>query len=175
MANYVVSDTSLTSIADAIRTAGSTSSSLEFPTGFVTAIGNISGGGGGGGSALDNLLELVDTVTIANNTTEVVINTPTSNGCFILIMSPLVNSQDGTSAGTYVFKAAEFAISGTNRNITNGTTYLFNSSGNSDYWGVMATYVDSSTKAEIKIKGNTNGTVTFLANHDLMIYRVKGD
>lgn len=46
MANYIVTDTELTSIADAIRTKGGTQGSLTFPAGFVTAIGNISGGGG---------------------------------------------------------------------------------------------------------------------------------
>ena len=46
MANYKVSDTELTSIANAIRTKGGTSAGLYFPDGFVTAIGNISGGGG---------------------------------------------------------------------------------------------------------------------------------
>ena len=46
MANYLVTDTELTSVADAIRTKGGTSADLEFPSGFVTAIGNISGGGG---------------------------------------------------------------------------------------------------------------------------------
>ena len=47
MATKLVQDSSLTSIANAIRTKGGTSASLEFPTGFVTAINNISGGGGG--------------------------------------------------------------------------------------------------------------------------------
>ena len=46
MANYLVTDTELTSIADAIRTKGGTSASLEFPTEFVSAIGNIPSGGG---------------------------------------------------------------------------------------------------------------------------------
>lgn len=46
MANYIVSDTDMTSVANAIRTKGGTSASLTFPNGFVTAIGNISGGGG---------------------------------------------------------------------------------------------------------------------------------
>ena len=50
MANYLVTDTELTSIADAIRTKGGTSESLEFPTDFVSAIENIPSGGGGGGS-----------------------------------------------------------------------------------------------------------------------------
>lgn len=45
---YLVSGTDLTSVANAIRTKGGTSAQLEFPSGFVTAIGNISGGGGGG-------------------------------------------------------------------------------------------------------------------------------
>ena len=44
MSNYVVSDTSLTSIADAIRTKGGTQAQLEYPQGFVNAIGAIQGG-----------------------------------------------------------------------------------------------------------------------------------
>ena len=46
MANYAVKSSDLVSVADAIRTKGSTSASLSFPDGFVTAIGNISTGGG---------------------------------------------------------------------------------------------------------------------------------
>ena len=46
MADYLTTDTELKSIADAIRTKGGTSDSLVYPDGFVTAIGNISGGGG---------------------------------------------------------------------------------------------------------------------------------
>lgn len=44
MANYKVTDAELISIADAIRTKGGTSASLAFPSGFVSAIGDISGG-----------------------------------------------------------------------------------------------------------------------------------
>ena len=46
MAKYIVTDTSLSSIADAIRTKGNTSGSLAFPSGFVSAINDISVGGG---------------------------------------------------------------------------------------------------------------------------------
>ena len=46
MADYIVKDTELTSIANAIRTAGGTNSLLSFPNGFVSAVNNISGGGG---------------------------------------------------------------------------------------------------------------------------------
>lgn len=45
MAEYKVSDTSLTAVANAIRTKGGTSASLSFPDGFATAIGNIPTGG----------------------------------------------------------------------------------------------------------------------------------
>lgn len=45
MANYVVSDTSLGSVADAIRTKGGTSAPLEYPQGFIDAIGDIQTGG----------------------------------------------------------------------------------------------------------------------------------
>lgn len=47
MANYVVSDTNLTAVADAIREKGGTSAALEFPDEFVSAIGDISASGGG--------------------------------------------------------------------------------------------------------------------------------
>lgn len=45
MADYKVSDTNLTAVANAIRTKGGTAASLSFPDGFVTAIGNIQTGG----------------------------------------------------------------------------------------------------------------------------------
>ena len=47
MADYIVKDTELTGVANSIRTAGSTSSLLTFPNGFISAINNIGGGGGG--------------------------------------------------------------------------------------------------------------------------------
>ena len=45
MADYLTTDTELTSIANAIRTKGGTSAQLEYPSGFVTAIGDIQTGG----------------------------------------------------------------------------------------------------------------------------------
>ena len=48
MADYLTTDTELTSIANAIRTKGGTAASLTYPTGFVSAINAIPTGGGGG-------------------------------------------------------------------------------------------------------------------------------
>ena len=47
MAQYVVTDTELSSVADAIRTKGGTSAQLAFPAEFVSAIEDIETGGGG--------------------------------------------------------------------------------------------------------------------------------
>lgn len=44
MSDYVVSDSSLEAVADAIRAKGGTSAQLEFPADFVLAIGNIPSG-----------------------------------------------------------------------------------------------------------------------------------
>lgn len=46
MTDYFVSDTDLTSVANAIRTKGGTSAQLSFPDGFNAAIANIPTGGG---------------------------------------------------------------------------------------------------------------------------------
>ena len=45
MSNYIVTDSELTSVANAIRTKGGTNGSLVFPGGFTSAINAISGGG----------------------------------------------------------------------------------------------------------------------------------
>ena len=45
MANYLVNDTQLTSVANAIRAKSGGSAGLAFPSGFISEIGNISGGG----------------------------------------------------------------------------------------------------------------------------------
>lgn len=48
MAQYIVTDTELEAIADAIRAKLGSSDSLEWPSGFTDAIGDITGGGSGG-------------------------------------------------------------------------------------------------------------------------------
>ncbi len=46
MADYIATDTELTTVADAIRTKGGTSAALEWPSGFAQAIADIPSGGG---------------------------------------------------------------------------------------------------------------------------------
>ena len=42
MANYLVTDTELTNVANSIRTKGNTTASLNWPTGYISAVNNIS-------------------------------------------------------------------------------------------------------------------------------------
>ena len=46
MADYLVTDTELTAVADAIREKGDTSAALEWPNGYVSAVEDIETGGG---------------------------------------------------------------------------------------------------------------------------------
>lgn len=46
MADYLVTDTELTAVADAIREKGDTSAVLEWPNGYVSAVEDIETGGG---------------------------------------------------------------------------------------------------------------------------------
>ena len=46
MAEYLVQDTSLTAVADAIRERGGTTAPLSFPDGMAEAVRNIQSGGG---------------------------------------------------------------------------------------------------------------------------------
>ena len=62
MADYLVTDTELTSVANAIRTKGGTSASLSFPTGFVSAIADIPSGGGGGSSTSVEVSDFVGNI-----------------------------------------------------------------------------------------------------------------
>jgi len=52
---YLVNDTDLTAIADAIRAKGGTSAPLVYPTGFVSAIEAIETGGGGSSASLSDV------------------------------------------------------------------------------------------------------------------------
>ena len=74
-------DADLTSVANAIRTKGGTSASLAVPAGFVSAIGDISGGGvtgygdpyammmhGFGAYTVDDVSDVIAWDTYANNT-----------------------------------------------------------------------------------------------------------
>lgn len=60
MAEYLVTDNDLTTIADAIRAKSGITEQLSFPGGFVSAVENISSGGGSTGSFGKNDVTFID-------------------------------------------------------------------------------------------------------------------
>lgn len=89
MAQYVVTDTELASVANAIRAKGGTSAQLSFPTDFVSAIEAIETGGGGG----DSFFTLATgTVTPVSNVTY--IDIPLRNFGFIVYALVTIDPQE---------------------------------------------------------------------------------
>ena len=89
MAVYRTTDTELTSIADAIRAKTGGSSSLIYPTGFVSAINSISTSGGGGASSNNLILKDAngDTTSTSAISSDIILGetsvTPTSSAQII--------------------------------------------------------------------------------------------
>lgn len=128
------------------------------------------------GGLVDGVFEEVLHAHVDQTTTEFIIplNITLPTGCYVVVALPLITAQDGIDEGTYIFKAGGFAVSHYDHRITPGTSAIFNKTGAPDYWGIGAAYVDSTTKEELKITCG-GGQVSFAGNHDLYLFRVKGD
>lgn len=127
MADYLVTDTELTSVANAIRTKGGTSASLEFPDEFVTAIGNIPTGGTGA-------ISITDTSDSAGGT----VRTITA-----LDISDTTAVASDVASGKYFYTANGTKTAGT---ASGGTSIEEKDVNFIDYDGTL---VASKTKAEI--------------------------
>lgn len=146
-------DTDLTSVADAIRTKGGTSASLAFPSGFVTAIGNIPTGGGAGyatGTVTPTSRVASITFDAGFSTIHGIAIVPTSEspfksggrtlGAFLAIPSTIWQSiicpsvSAGGSAQTWKFYTnnQEFTVSGTSVTVT------ISSPGNNGYFETVS-------------------------------------
>lgn len=86
---YTATGSQLTAIADAIREKGGTNASLSFPSGFVSAIGEISGGGG---SANDYVKYAVNVWYYSSN-----------DGYSVLLPSGITMSNDIYNTNNIVF------------------------------------------------------------------------
>lgn len=133
MANYLTTDTDLTSVANAIRTKGGTSASLAFPADFVSAIAAIPSGGGGD-------YEMVGgTVTLASEETSVSVETGFDPEFAYISISPY--DADPTllptswrTGGWTVDRVHKFSTGIIIRNL-NGNTNLGNSNNNNSRLG----------------------------------------
>lgn len=117
MSNYLVTDTDMTSVADAIRTKGGTSASLAFPTGFVNAINDIQSGGGGSAKTVTitldnpNSPEGFGSFTIYEETDGVkgslIGSIPSPTGSTTVTVSASANGLRCELSGAYVFVNAD--------------------------------------------------------------------
>ena len=107
MADYLVTSTELTSVADAIRTKGGTTEQLAFPAGFISAVESIQSGGGGGAKepyieeTYDSDGNLID-VNLVGYTT---IRPNAFYSCTNLALTSLPSGL--TSIGTYAFSGCK--------------------------------------------------------------------
>ena len=120
MANYIVSDTNLTAVANAIRQKGGTSASLEFPDDFVEAIGEIQTGGGSGTDYL--AARLNNTLTSYSNSDVTSIPQQVFRGCSQL---QSVSFPNATSIGEYAFADCYNLVSVSAPNVTTISQYAF--------------------------------------------------
>ena len=100
MSKYIVDGSDLTSVADAIRSKGETTASLEFPSGFVDAIGDISGGGSNS-KFVDLIDRSITTVTAEDLEGAASIGENAFKGCTRL--SDVTIPDNISSIGSYAF------------------------------------------------------------------------
>ena len=131
MADYLTTDTDLTSVADAIRAKGGTSAALEWPSGYVDAV-----------DAIPTGITPTGTISIAQNGTYDVtdyasasVNVSGDDGSFKGVIertavTPTLPS-NLTSIGAYAFHScSNLALTSLPSGVTNIGTYAFYNCGN---------------------------------------------
>lgn len=155
MAEYLVQDTSLTSVADAIRSKTGASDRLAFPEGYIEAIDSIVGEGGSG---LPDTIVAGDTPVLMSSTYSVLCTSSSLSATGMTITVP--------KAGTYRFrwymaKLTDSGLSGTyaTRLYKNGTAQGTLQSVTGDF-GYKSCSLDIECAAgdEIEIYGQCRGS-----------------
>ena len=147
MADYLTTDTELTSVANAIRTKGGTSASLVYPAGFVSAIEAIPTGGGN-----------LQAKTNINPTTSSQTITPDTG--YDGLSSVQINAMPSGSATTPATTiTANPTISVSNSGLITAT----NSKTQSVTPTVSAGYVSSGTAGTITVNGSNTSQLSIQA------------
>lgn len=142
MALYLAEDTDLTSVANAIRTKGGTSSQLVFPTGFVSAINAIPTGSSAS----------IDTKTVTNSSasnTSISFSSMKGNpiAFFVRCQAQLTRS---SNSSYYYVTAVRYNGTNTTGNywrMSNGTFYNDTSHYSYSYSGTTLTVSSSASRS----------------------------
>lgn len=153
MSNYIVTDTDMTLVADAIRAKGATGALLLWPSGFVSAVGAIPSGGGDIGtvesiSALyhpgdhwvfnnDTLAEVKPYITVIGHTTggiDVVVSDFTLSGTLQTGTSTLTVTANGLTCTVNVTGVVDFY---------NNFHWFYDENGNGNMMRLMCGTYDS--------------------------------
>ncbi len=159
MSDYLVTDTELTAIANAIRTKGGTSASLSFPAEFVSAINAIETGGSG--------LEYEEgtfTPTEAVNTIYIpYANTHTTTPVMVFVIDATETKQNSYNSFLSVFKFSFVGVFGSKFYSTVNYT-------ESAFWTYTGAYSTVAQQAQDSSAQFGSNTQLYLNNTTTSIY-----
>ena len=150
MAEYLVNDTDMTKVADAIRAKGGTTEALAWPDGYKTAIDAIQTGGGGSSG------EPLDPVEVYNNTRPsdwLSMPTPADNEMYLLFRIP-----DGFSS------LLAFTVT-----CTGNYTVALGSVSDGAFVQMSSTSVASGSKYEAELFADDYGNLTSDGHKQVMV------
>ena len=182
MADYLTTDSELTSIADAIRAKGGTSAQLEFPSGFVTAIQNISTGITPTGTKSITITQSGTTTEDVTNYASVAISVPAyqmeshevSNYSVTIALTNPVNS--GQFGSCSIFEKMSFADAGDYIGAINSPTGSATVSVSDGFYGIGIAI--SGMSVDIPTSGiSCTGGVTYsdMTMEGELVFAVAGD
>lgn len=182
MADYVVSDTSLTGVANAIRTKGGTSSPLVFPSGFESAIAAIPTGGGGG-SSWNPIYSSVLTGVSTTSTNAIDIATIqlgsgafTSDAILWIHIRDMAGPRSGYFYGTDSICVNASAYGGADTSFSymayqtlryNNRFYCY-----AQRYGVYPTSIDSNGELIVRARYNTTYSLTINGDYSISVYKL---
>lgn len=143
-ARYTVSSEELTSIANAIRTKSGTSSSLVFPTGFVSAINGISTGSAVSLQSKTNITPTESSQTIEADSGYDGLSSVQINGISSSYVGSGIarkSSSDLTSSNLTVTAPAGYYASAATKTLTDANLIAGNIKSGTSIFGVTGTYV----------------------------------
>lgn len=184
MAEYITTDTELTSVADAIRAKGGTSAALAYPAGFVSAINNIPSGGGGSSYTLLATQEFTVSTTSTTAQSVGIVQAGsaawTSNKIVYVRIRDKAGARNGHYVGTDTYFCNERPANGISftyytaakmvyRRLDNGT-FLTAAVITSDAYGLYGYTITSAGEIDIRVKYSSSYSLTIDGTYVVEVY-----